>query len=108
MTAVAGFHRVVVEPAGHILDVPHGETLMQAAERAGYRWPTLCHGDGSCSICFVEVVSGGDGLSPPKPAELETLQFCNVPARCEGPARLACQARVLGGVVVRKKGVRKI
>src|SRR5690606_33856559 len=47
MTAVAGFHRVVVEPAGHILDVPHGETLMQAAERAGYRWPTLCHGDGS-------------------------------------------------------------
>ena len=108
MAADPGSHRVVVEPAGHVLDVRHGETLMQAAEQAGYRWPTLCHGDGSCSICFIEVLSGVDRLSPPNPAEVEALRFCNVAARCDGPVRLACQAGVLGSVVVRKRGVRKI
>ena len=102
----AGPHRVVVEPGGHVLSATDGETLMRAAERAGYRWPTLCHGGGSCSICFVEVLSG-DGLSAPTPAEIEALRFANVAARCAGPARLACQAQVRGAVVVRKRGVRK-
>ena len=41
--------RVVrVEPAGVDIPVDDGETLMAAAVRAGYRWPTVCGGQAQC------------------------------------------------------------
>jgi ferredoxin, 2Fe-2S len=99
-------HSVAVEPSGICLDVSEGETIMGAAERSGYRWPTLCHGGGTCSICWVEVTAGDDHLSAMKDDERETLGLLSRRLRATRAVRLACQARVEGDVIVRKPGVR--
>lgn len=101
-----GKHRVEVEPRGIEFDVNDGETIMGAALRNGYRWPTLCNGDGTCSICWVEVRAGEDHLSDAAPRERDTLELLSPVLRATRTVRLACQARVLGDVTVRKSGVR--
>jgi ferredoxin, 2Fe-2S len=98
---------VRVEPLGVEIDVDDGETLMAAAERAGFRWPTTCHGQAECTVCFVVVEQGADHFTSTEPRELAALG--NVAGRSlyEGRTlRLACQARPTGDVVVRKRGVR--
>jgi limonene-1,2-epoxide hydrolase/ferredoxin len=97
-----------VEPSGAVLHVRHDEALMKAAQRLGYRWPTLCNGEGSCTICAIEVLDNPGGLTPLGAAESAALRFCHVSGRGDGPVRLACQARVTGDVVVRKKGVKQL
>ncbi len=79
---------------------------MEAATRLGYKWPTLCNGDGTCTICFVEVVEGADRLSPIGPVERRALDVLPGRRLYEGVVRLACQARPAGRVVVKKTGVR--
>jgi 2Fe-2S ferredoxin len=98
---------ITVMPSGVELAGRPGETVMAAAVRLGYRWPTVCNGDGTCSVCWVEVTGGADALGPVTDLERSWLE--GFPARqlCTGPARLACQATVHGPVVVRKKGVRR-
>lgn len=81
---------------------------MAAAERSGYHWPTLCHGDGTCSICWVEVTTGGEHLSAATDAELATLNLLSPRLRQSREVRLACQLRVTGDAVVRKPGVRPV
>ncbi|MGH3595859.1 MAG: 2Fe-2S iron-sulfur cluster-binding protein [Mycobacterium sp.] len=98
---------VRVEPAGVAIDVADGETLMHAAERLGYRWPTVCHGQAKCTACFVVVEEGGDELDPAGPIELAGLELFQGGSPYEGrEVRLACQLRPLGDAVVRKRGVR--
>lgn len=101
-------HPVRVEPAGLDLVATDGQTLMEAARAAGYYWPTVCGGKGSCRTCFAAVLAGTEHLSPVQPWEAEGIE-----ALALGPAeartvRLACQARVRGPVTVRKLGVRLI
>jgi hypothetical protein len=43
-------YTVCVEPQGIELVARHGETVMAAAERLGWRWPTICHGDDSSPV----------------------------------------------------------
>jgi len=87
---------VRVEPAGIELTVEPGETVMHAAERLGYRWPTVCHG---------QAVS--EHLVAPAPLERSALGSSPVVAAAGGGhVRLACQATVTGDVVVGKRGVR--
>jgi ferredoxin len=103
--------RVRVEPSGIELAVADGETVMAAADRAGYRWPTVCGGLAECGTCTLEVVAGGEALPAPEP--LEAARLAVIPdARLwpERTWRLACQLRLPGGggepeLVVRKKGV---
>ena len=99
---------VRVEPAGVDIPVDDGETLMAAAVRAGYRWPTVCGGQAQCGVCILKVVSSSE-LPPPAPLEAERLAI--VPERQLWPdavLRLACQLRVESdGLVVFKRGVRK-
>lgn len=97
---------VRVEPSGIVFETEPGEAVMHAAVRQGYRWPTLCHGEGSCTICHFEVIGEAAGLAPPSSKESDALRSCGASRWCAGELRLACQARVLGDVVVRKKGVR--
>ena len=52
--------RVHIEPSGVQLDVHRGEPLMRAAERLGYHWPTMCHGQAACTVCWIEVDDAGD------------------------------------------------
>ncbi|ORA08140.1 hypothetical protein BST14_24945 [Mycobacterium arosiense ATCC BAA-1401 = DSM 45069] len=94
-----------VEPSGIELDAKEGETVMAAALRLGYRWPTLCGGEAACAVCRMEVVSGEVQLGPKDDDEQETLDGATGRPRGE-QVRLACQARVYGDVVVTKKGVK--
>ncbi|WP_449351030.1 2Fe-2S iron-sulfur cluster-binding protein [Streptomyces shaanxiensis] len=57
-------HRVAVRPLGVELEVLDGEDLFTAAQRLGYRWPTLCGGKGTCRTCFVQVDEGAENCSP--------------------------------------------
>jgi 2Fe-2S ferredoxin len=97
---------VHVEPAGVDIIVGDGEAVMHAAERLGYRWPTVCHGQAVCTTCFFEVIEGSGNLTPPAPLERAALASSPVVAVATGEVRLACQARVEGDVTVRKRGVR--
>ena len=83
-----------------------GESIMAAAQRAGYRWPTVCEGHGDCLACRITVVSGADRLSDVTPAEVKRLAQLNKNRPADEWFRLACQAKVLGDVVVHKRNVK--
>ena len=52
-------HTVAVRPSDVEIEVRDGEDLFSAAQRLGYRWPTVCGGKGTCRTCFVQVEEGG-------------------------------------------------
>ena len=97
---------VRVEPSGITLDVHDGETVMAAARRAGYRWPTICGGLADCGACALEVVSTTAEL--PSPTTVEGVRLNVLVERRRHPDRtwrLACQLVPSGDMVVRKTGV---
>ena len=96
---------VRLEPLGLTVPVRRGqETLMHAARRAGLRWPTVCHGSGICSVCFVKVIETVDPLPAPSMGEAQTLQ--RLPAHLKGDdVRLACQLLVTAPMTVRRGGI---
>ncbi|HVW44608.1 MAG TPA: 2Fe-2S iron-sulfur cluster-binding protein [Amycolatopsis sp.] len=99
---------VRVEPGGHVIEVRPGESLIQAAWRMGYEWPTLCYGMGTCTACQCEILEGLDLLSDKTEAEHAMLGDLSRRRRRVDPrrVRLACQVRIAGDVEVRKPGVR--
>jgi len=96
-----------VEPAGYRIDVRQGESLIEAAWRAGYWWPTLCYGAGQCTACGCEVIEGLDRLSARTEQEERMLRAAARSRRRVDPhrLRLACQVTITGDVTVRKPGV---
>jgi 2Fe-2S ferredoxin len=96
----------VVEPAATRFDVGPTESVIAAAWRAGYQWPTTCWGQAECGVCAMEVLEGGEILSSIGPVEAARLR--SLPRREGGVRRLACQATLTnpGTVTVRKPGVR--
>ena len=92
--------RCLVEPSGVVLDVQQGETILDAARRASVEWPMACEGTAECTACIVAVVEGE--LSPARPDERDTLRW----HRRGADERLACQAKVVTDVVVRKDDLR--
>jgi 2Fe-2S ferredoxin len=97
---------VRIEPSGITLDARDGETVMAAARRAGYRWPTICGGLAECGTCALEVVSTSTEL--PSPTTIEATRLDRLVERRRHPDRtwrLACQLVPTGDVVVRKTGV---
>ena len=99
---------VHVEPAGVDIAVDDGESVLHAAERQGYRWPTVCHGQAICTTCFFEVTGGGDNMEPPGPLEKAALStFAGMDMYAGREIRLACQVRLDGAVSASKLGVRK-
>jgi 2Fe-2S ferredoxin len=97
---------VIVQPSGVAIQVEEGEDLMAAAQRAGYRWPTICHGQAECTVCFV-VAEDPDAFCAPEPAELAGLELFAGRALYEGKVvRLACQARPCRDTTVTKRGVK--
>lgn len=102
---MANAARVRVEPAGLVLEVADGETVMAAAQRAGYRWPTICNGMATCRTCALKVLDGLDHLVPAGPAEQTALAELP-PSQQRLDVRLACQLEVRGSVIVEKRGVR--
>lgn len=97
---------MTVQPSGVAIHVAEGETLMAAAERAGYRWPTICHGKGECTVCFV-VTQDPAAFADPERVELAGLEMFAGRALYEGKVlRLACQARPSRDTTVTKRGVK--
>jgi ferredoxin, 2Fe-2S len=95
---------VRVLPADAEVEVAPGESLMAAAERQGWFWPTVCHGDCECGTCWVVVEGGSEHCSVIEEAERATLakgMKANEPR-----TRLACQVKVSGPVVVTRRSVR--
>jgi len=98
--------RVRVEPSGFEIEAATQATVMEAAEAAGYFWPIGCDRAGECTNCAMEVVSGLGRLSAMGRYERLNLRRQRGPRGADDPRlRLACQARVLGDVVVYKRGV---
>ena len=76
--------------------VRDGETILDAARRAGAPVANSCGDTGVCGRCRVEVVEGLGNLSPRTAIERQTAE-----ARSFAPSeRLACQALVRGDCTV--------
>ncbi len=74
------------------LDVSLGENLMQALLKRGMPVASSCHGDGVCGKCRMEVLAGGENLSPPTERELFLKERFHIPANI----RISCQTQVYG------------
>ncbi|MEJ5221950.1 MAG: 2Fe-2S iron-sulfur cluster binding domain-containing protein [Tepidiforma sp.] len=99
-------HRVRVEPGGFEFPAPQNDTVLDAANAAGYYWPVGCNRNGECTNCAMTVISGLGRLSVMGRFERANLIRQRGPRAIEDPRlRLACQARVLGDIVVEKTGV---
>ncbi len=99
---------VKVLPDGIEFEAAPGSTLMAAAQSCNLYWPTTCGGQGICTTCLTEIVSGGEFLAEMGRSERKTLTAERGEAILKRPLRLACQTGVLspGTVVVTKVGVR--
>lgn len=101
-----------IEPLGEVVTVDPGESLLDAAWRAGLDWPTTCYGQAECGACRVEVVSGHVHVIPASDEERDALRTRIAPSQAGRNVRLACRitfARAAGDgseVVVHKRGVR--
>jgi 2Fe-2S ferredoxin len=96
-----------VDPDGIELDVDAGETLLEAAWRLGFDWPTICFGQAECMTCHVRLLAGEAAAEPASNDELERMRTKMSPRLHSSLRRLACRLRVTGeGLVVEKKGVR--
>ncbi len=98
---------VLVEPLGVVFEVDDDESLMDAAERAGYSWPTICGGVAMCTLCWVRIEAGEGNVSAMATLErdaLETYRWDGA-RKPEGSVRLACQIRLTGPATVFKRGV---
>lgn len=100
---------VRVVPAGIEFTARVGQTLMEAANTQGLYWPTTCGGQGTCTTCLSEIVSGHECLSEMGRAERKRLVSERGEAFLSKPMRLVCQASVVGdgAITVTKIGVRQ-
>ena len=87
---------VQFSPSSARVQVVEGSTLHAAVLRAGLPIASACGGDGLCGRCGVQILDGGERLSPETDGERSAKQR----NRIEPTLRLACQARVEGDVVV--------
>ncbi|MCA9823661.1 MAG: 2Fe-2S iron-sulfur cluster-binding protein [Dehalococcoidia bacterium] len=98
--------RIRIEPLGSIIEANQHESVMEAAERHGLFWPVGCARNGECTNCAMEVLSGLSRMTGMGRYERSNLIRQRGPrATDDARLRLACQARVLGDVVVYKRGV---
>ena len=100
--------KVRVLPLDIELTVRPGESMMAAAQRQGYFWPTRCQGQAICTACLFEVVSGGEGFEPVRSLETDALEdLSEFQAKRAGQLRLGCQARPRAAATVFKRGVKR-
>lgn len=96
--------KVTVLPLGAVIEVADGGSVFHAAVGAGYKWPTVCGGEGSCRTCYMRILEGADSFEAPDDWEQEGLE--DLARSVDDGMRLACQARVHGDATVRKPGVK--
>lgn len=98
-----------VKPSGVSFEAEADETIMAAAIRQGFSWPTICGGQGTCKTCVCLILEGKSNLIDIDVFEREALASIaeTLPDQGEG-WRLACQTKATGEVTLRKIGVRSI
>jgi len=98
---------ITVVPLGAEIEVEEGESVFHAAVDAGFIWPTVCQGLGSCRTCYMKVLEGADSFEEPDGWEQEGLDdLASTVGGADAGVRLACQALVRGDAIVRKNGVK--
>lgn len=85
-------YKVTIKPSGHEFWVESGESVLEAALRAGCTLPYGCR-NGACGVCMGKVVAGAVDYPGGPPAALSDDQ------RAEGKA-LFCQARPASDLVI--------
>jgi adenylate cyclase len=75
-----------------------GETILQAALRAGIPHASFCGGTARCSTCRVVILEGLENCAPRNPEEQHIAEML----RLEPQVRLACQTVVTGKVKLRR------
>lgn len=75
--------------------VPTGATLLAAIQAAGHDWLHACGARGRCTTCRLQVVRGGELLTPPTEPELRY----QAAGRLLPSERLTCQTRITEGEV---------
>jgi thioredoxin reductase/ferredoxin len=84
---------------GQTFACPAGQTVCDAAAKAGVKLEADCH-QGVCGMDPIKIVSGLEHLNPINRSERSTLEdLCDLKP---GQYRLACMARINGPVVVEK------
>ncbi len=90
-------HTVTFSGEGRVVDAEPGDTILDAALRAGIDLDHACGGNCACSTCHVQVVQGGTLLDEANEDEEDMLDL----APGVGPtSRLACRVVVTADVVV--------
>ncbi len=92
--------KITVLPANVSAEVPVGELLLEAGEKAGVEMEAGCFSC-DCGTCAVEVVSGMENLEDPTPEELNVLDSWN---KDPEKYRLTCCVKIKNGDVVIKAG----
>ena len=81
---------------GRTVECAPGTPLRDVCDREKARVPFGCR-NGVCATCEIEVLAGGQNLSPIVEPERDTIASFGIP---EGH-RLACQVKVLGDCAVK-------
>ncbi len=87
MTQPRRVFQIDFQPVGKRVDVPAGESLLEAAIRAGIDLASACGGRGTCGQCRVQILKGQ--VSPPTTGELDLFGQVEL---AKGH-RLACHTR---------------
>ncbi|QDA59603.1 2Fe-2S iron-sulfur cluster-binding protein [Hymenobacter jejuensis] len=83
---------------GATLDVPAGATLLAALQAAGHDWMHACGAKGRCTTCRLQILAGGEHLTPLTASELRY----RAAGRLLPHERLTCQAQLPEGEVTGK------
>jgi len=78
------------------VQVAQGENLMQALLAAGLPVASSCNGDGICSKCKINIISGAENLS----RENDTEIFLKEKNSIAKSYRISCQTEILGDIQV--------
>jgi ferredoxin, 2Fe-2S len=78
------------------VEVAPGANLMQSLLAAGVPVASSCYGDGVCGKCRLQVIAGGENLSP----EGDLEKILKDRYRLGKEMRISCQTAVNGDVTV--------
>lgn len=88
--------------ADQTFEITEGETIFEGLERLGLVLPHGCLA-GSCGACRIEVIKGSENLKIPGAVESDTIAHIkNQMAQAQITVRLACRAKVIGDIEIKK------
>jgi ferredoxin len=90
---VLGVPKLTILPQNQVIELEAGTSVFHAARGLGIDVDTACGGKGTCGLCRVKIISGGDQLPP---ASWEEKKFIGT----AGNLRLSCRIAPTADVTV--------